>query len=86
MSRVNRAVGDCRVGAHRWGVLRPGPLEWSVLAVMLLAGPWLAWGQSNALNQAVQSIGAPIRMGPLHPEQLQELRGQPLCVYNFTSW
>jgi hypothetical protein len=57
-----------------------------LLTVVGLAGPWWGWGQSNVLNEAAQPAGAPIRVGPLRPEQLEELKGRPLCVYNFTSW
>jgi len=53
---------------------------------MWLAVPWWGWGQSNALHKAAQPAGAPIRLSALHPEQLEELKGRPLCVYNFTSW
>jgi hypothetical protein len=74
------------VNSPRWRVLRPGVLAWSVLVGVLLVAPRWVWGQSHAPNEAPQSIGAPVRVGPLLPEQLEELKGRPLCVYNFTSW
>lgn len=86
MRRVNQPVGDCRIGVHRRAALRPGLLPGGVLAALWLAVPWWSWGQSNALNQATRPLSAPIRLSALHPEQLEELKGRPLCVYNFTSW
>ena len=86
MRRSNKPLRDCRTGVRRWVALRPGLSPWGVLAVLWLAVPWWAWGRSNALNQAAQPAGAPVRLSALHPEQLEELKGRPLCVYNFTSW
>ncbi len=40
----------------------------------------------NALNQPTQPAGPPVRMAALRPDQMPELKGRPLCVYNFTSW
>jgi len=49
-------------------------------------GKGSAWGQSNVLSQAAQPADGPIRLAALHPEQIGELKGRPLCVYNFTTW
>jgi len=86
MRQINLPVVDCRTGVGRWAARRPGLPPWSVLAALGLAVPWWGWGQSNALNKAAQPAGTPIRLSALHPEQLGELKGRPLCVYNFTSW
>ena len=79
--RFQRAIYSIRGAA-----LRPGLPPWGVLAALWLAVPCCGWGQSNALSKAVQPAGAPIRLSALHPAQLEELKGRPLCVYNFTSW
>jgi hypothetical protein len=86
MRRINQPVRDCRIGARRWAARRPGLPPWGVLAALWLAVPWWVWGQPNALNKADQPAGALIRLSALHPEQLEELNGRPLCIYNFTSW
>ena len=86
MRRINQLVVDRRAGTHRWAAVGPGLRPWGILAAFWLAVPWWGWGQSNALGQVTQPGGAPIRLGALHPEQLEELKGRPLCVYNFTSW
>lgn len=86
MRRIDQPLRQRRTGVRRWAALLPGLLRWGVLAAFWLAVPWWGWGQSNALNKAAQPAGAPIRLSALHPEQLEELKGRPLCVYNFTSW
>ena len=86
MRPINKPVKYGRTGVRRWGTLRPGLPPWGVLAVLWLAVPWWGWGQSNALNKAAQTAGTPIHLSALNPEQLEELKGRPLCVYNFTSW
>ncbi len=86
MRRNNKSVGD-RIAptGHRLarGAGVPG---WAVLAALWLSVPCWAWGQSNGLSNKAQPAGEPIRLSALHPEQMEELRGRPLCVYNFTSW
>jgi hypothetical protein len=86
MRRTGKPVSDCRTGARQWAILCPESHLWCVVAALWLAVPWWGWGQSNALNKAAQPAGALIRLSALHPEQLEELKGRPLCVYNFTSW
>jgi hypothetical protein len=86
MRRINEPVRDCRIGVCRRAAHRRALPPWGVLAVLWLAVPWWGWGQSNALSKAAQPAGAPIRVSALHPEQLEGLKGRPLCVYNFTSW
>ncbi len=46
----------------------------------------LVRGDINALNQPAQPPNAPVRLAALHPDQMPELNGRALCVYNFTSW
>ena len=58
----------------------------SVLAALGLAVPGWGWGQSNAFDKVAPPAGAPIRLSALHPEQMEELRGRPVLVYNLTSW
>jgi hypothetical protein len=79
--RIQRASYLLRGAVHR-----PGLPPWGVVAALWLAVPWWGWGQSNALNKVTQPAGAPIRLSALHPWQLEELKGRPLCVYNFTTW
>jgi hypothetical protein len=86
MRRTNRPVRASRAGGHVWVGCRSALLPWGVVAALWLAVPWWGWGQSNALPQAVHAAGTPIRLSPLHPDQIEELKGRPLCVYNFTSW
>ncbi len=86
MRRIDKPLRDCVAGVQHRAPSRPALPPWGVLAVLWLAVPWWGWGQSNALNKAAQAAGAPIRLSALHPEQLEELKGRPLCVYTFTSW
>jgi len=40
----------------------------------------------NAPNPPAQPADPPVRLAVLRPDQMPELKGRPLCVYNFTSW
>jgi hypothetical protein len=41
---------------------------------------------SPVLVDLVRPADPPVRLAALHPDQMPELKGRPLCVYNFTSW
>ncbi len=86
MKRSDGPVNHWRAGVRRWRTCCSGLPPWGAVAVLLLAAPWWGWGQSNALDKASVGVGALIRLSALHPGQLEELKGRPLCVYNFTSW
>lgn len=84
MRPVNKTAALERAVEQRRRAL---PLWVGLAALALaLAVPLRGWGQPNALSQAAQPAGVPIRLSALHPEQMQELKSRPLCVYNFTSW
>ncbi len=40
----------------------------------------------NLVEQPAQPPDPPVRLAALHPDQMPELNGRALCVYNFTSW
>ncbi len=86
MRSINEAVSEWRRGTRRWVARRPALPPWVVLAAAGLALPAWVWAQSNAVHQTAPPAGRPIRLTALHPDQLEELKGRPLCVYNFTSW
>ena len=86
MRLIHQIAGACESGMRRWMACRAGLPRWSVLAALGLAVPWWSWGQPNALDKATPPAGALVRVGPLVPWQMAELKGRPLCVYNFTSW
>ncbi len=86
MRLIHQIAGVRESGMRRWMTRRGGLPRWSVLAAFGLAVPWWSSGQSNALDQATPPAGALVRVGPLAPSQMPELKGRPLCVYNFTSW
>ena len=86
MRLIHPIAGACESGMRRWMARRAGLPRCSVLAALGLAVPWWGWGQSNALDKAAPPAGALVRVGALVPSQMAELKGRPLCVYNFTSW
>ncbi len=86
MNRAHESLEERPTGSGGWRASRPRLPRWGVLAALWLVGPWWAWAQSNALNQATRTGGMPVRLGALRAEQLEEWKGRPLCVYNFTSW
>ncbi len=86
MRRISEPAKCAGTGGRPLGTLRPGLLGWGVSAACCLAVAWWGWGQSNVLSKAVQPAGARVHLGALHPQQHEELKGRPLCVYNFTTW
>ena len=86
MRRLHKSLRESPTGSRRCGASHPGLPPWPVLAAFWLAVPGWGWAQSNALNQATRPISTPVRLSALHPEQLEELKSRPLCVYTFTSW
>ncbi len=85
MRVIHQIAGARESGMRRWMARRAGLRRWSVLTALGLAVPWWSWGQSNALDKATPA-GALVRVGALVPGQMAELKGRPLCIYNFTSW
>ncbi len=76
MRLIRQKAGAFETGMRRWVARRAALPRWSVLAALGLAVPSWSWGQPNAL----------VRVGALIPAQMGELKGRPLCIYNFTSW
>jgi hypothetical protein len=86
MRPIHPIAGARERGTSHWIARRAGLPRWSVLVALGLAVPWWSWGQSNALDKATPPAGALVRVGPLDPGQMAEVKGRPLCVYTFTSW
>ncbi len=86
MRLIRQKAGAFETGMRRWVARRAALPRWSVLAALGLAVPWWSWGQPNALDKATPPADTLVRVGALVPAQMGELKGRPLCIYNFTSW